>query len=338
MIRIEVIEKVMDEILKEEIDYSTLKNKLEDFKLFLLSLVSLDLEEEQNRKDIQSENGIALCTTFAAMCINDIIRTRQFIRGVYKAVAQVRAQQSGPVKILYAGTGPFATLILPLLTKYDVDDLQLVLLEVNKQTVAYLKKLIKQLGIENYVEKIECEDASSYKIEGTNEIDILVSETMQHGLVKEQQVPIMLNLVSQLHKQTIIIPNKIKLDLALMNSSAELLLEMKSNNRYKELKTLLEFDKEFIYSFIEKNPNWEREVQFELCERIDFQTENNKDLDKLVVLTSIQVHNEEWIKYDSSSLTIPNVLFRLEEMQHEKKELSLYYVVREIPDFEYELN
>lgn len=82
------------------------------------------------------------------------------MRGIFAAVKHLHHKKTKPVRILYAGTGPFATLVLPLITKYSPEDLQLILLEVNPQTIVHLKQLIKSLGIENYIEKIICEDAT----------------------------------------------------------------------------------------------------------------------------------------------------------------------------------
>lgn len=77
----EIITTLMNEILEEEINYAVMEQKLHDFKTFLLDITHLDLNDLEDRKDMQFENGIALCTTFAALCIQDLMRTRQFVRG-----------------------------------------------------------------------------------------------------------------------------------------------------------------------------------------------------------------------------------------------------------------
>ena len=331
---IEAIKDVTKEILSEELDYVSLKNKLENLNSILFSIVELDVNDLKDREDIPFENGIALCTTFAALCVVDLMRTRQFIRGVFKAVKTVRSQKTTPVRFFYAGTGPFATLILPLLTKYSPDELQLTLLEVNETTGNYLKSLIKELGIEPYIEKIISEDASKYTIDETQEVDIFISETMQHGLVKEQQVPIMLNLVNQLDKDVIIIPSKIKLDLALLNTSERVAINQSNEPKYNVLKTLLEFDKQFIHSY---SNQVKKKGRFELCKQLQFLKESDEEYDRLGILTSIQVYDDEWIDIDECSLTVPKLLLDLRREQKDKREISLDYVIKESPDFEYEL-
>ncbi len=128
MKKIITIEGVMDEILKEEIHFLDLKDKLNEYSKELIQLSGLVLENEQNKKDIHHENGMALSTTFAARCIDDIIRTRQFIRGIYQAIEDLQLKKSKPITLFYAGTGPFATLSLPILTKFSPQELQLILL------------------------------------------------------------------------------------------------------------------------------------------------------------------------------------------------------------------
>jgi len=151
MIYHKVIEEVTQEILSEQIDYRSLQEKLENLKTLLIDLTELDLDQQSNREDLQFKNGIAIGSTWAALCVVDLIRTRQFVRGIFKAVNQLIEKEVKPVRILYAGTGPFATLILPLLTKFSPDQLQLVLFEVNPETIKQLRRLIKHLNIGTYI-------------------------------------------------------------------------------------------------------------------------------------------------------------------------------------------
>ena len=169
-----------------------------------------------------------------------------------------------------------------------------------------------------------------YQFDASQHIDVLVSETMQHGLVKEQQVPIMINLVSQLPKKSIVIPNNIQLDLARMNSRSNLRLEGKNHLIYKQIKRLLDFTPEFIHTIDAKEKN------FPLCSQVDF-LEGQKVYDKLVILTSIQVYKDEWIHVDLSSLTIPNFLLKSHQ-EKDRKHISLSYVIKEQPNFEFELS
>ena len=198
-------------------------------------------------------------------------------------------------------------------------------MDVNEKTLEYLVKVLKALDIQDYVENIICGDATQYQIENPKEIDILVSETMQHGLVKEQQVPIMMNLVSQLNKDAVVIPNNIQLNLALKSSSANFIMEWNNDLMYKQLTHLWDFTPEFIHA-----SNTDQKT-FELCQNIDFSNQD-ETYDKLVVLTNIQVYKDSWIERDISGLTIPKILLDLNEQDQRK--VSLSYVIKEQPNFE----
>ncbi len=334
-----VIEKLIKEVLSDEIDYVALKENMEAYEALLINLSGLELEDESNKNnDISFENGTALGTTWAAMCVVDLIRTRQFMRGIWKAVEDLYKKKTKPIRILYAGSGPFATLVLPLMTRYTAKELQIVLLEVNEKTVGYLKRVLKQLNIEDYIAEIVCEDATAYKVATPQHIDILISETMQHALVKEQQVPILLNLIKQLREDVVMIPEKIELKLALMNTNMPLILKCKEVSKYIDIATLLEFDKAYI-NLYNATQDYAKKKVIELLERMPFRREEVSNFyDRLVVLTLIQVYGREWIREDESGLTIPKILLDLKGIDEHKKEISISYIMKGNPYFEYELS
>ena len=312
------LRKITKVILADELNYQVLLNTMEEYKALLLELSTIELEDTANRKNIQFENGVAIGTTWAARCVDDIMRTRQFIRGAFKAVDDKLKEKEGAVHVLYAGSGPFATLLLPLLATYSDSQLQLTILEINPGSVAFLKRVVSKLGFEKYIVKIINEDATSYKIDDV--IDILISETMQHALVKEQQVPIMLNLVNQLPSSAIIIPECIKLELAYMNINR---IATGTGDRYKTISTLLHFNQSFINHHNPSKNIIDKSVELSICD--------SKAFNKIVVLTSIQVYQDEWIKYDESGLTIPKIL---RPTPATDQTLNIKYVLGEIPGYE----
>ena len=69
--------------------------------------------------DIHLASGVAINPQAAAHCVNDYGRSVAFIRGVHAAIKILQARFSGqPLKILYAGCGPFATLIMATLVRF----------------------------------------------------------------------------------------------------------------------------------------------------------------------------------------------------------------------------
>ena len=76
------------------------------------------------------KDGVAISPEAAAHCVSDTQRTVVFIRAAYAAITAAKQRfTAGPIEILYAGCGPFATLLLPLLTKLNPGELVVHLLD-----------------------------------------------------------------------------------------------------------------------------------------------------------------------------------------------------------------
>jgi hypothetical protein len=185
---------------------------------FLLQITGTDADEDKHREKIHLESGHAIGLTWAAMCINDILRTKKFMDGIYEAVVHtIRKQGKRPIHILYAGTGPFATLVLPLVSRFSSTQLRFTLLEVNESSFHCLKRLIDVLQLRSYIYHTEKADATTWQNDPEFPPDIFISETMNTGLGKEPQVAIFFNIVPQLNDEVIIIPETITLQAALID-------------------------------------------------------------------------------------------------------------------------
>ena len=214
----ETLRKIAKVLIAPTIDYEQLSKAIFQLREFYLKISEVDLENDMNRKDIHLSNGKALGTSWAARCVDDIIRTKKFVSGVYQAVQKLLGEHPEKrVHILYAGTGPFGTLVTPLTTLFSSDQLQFTFLELNSVSYQKIQQVVKRMEIESYVRRIVQTDASSYQIPINEKVDILLSETMQNGLKKEQQVPIIYNLLRQIDYEVILIPELIELQLAVMN-------------------------------------------------------------------------------------------------------------------------
>ena len=84
-IRKEII-RVTSEYFEDQRDYQKLLNASKEFKSILNAICEQDMDNKEGRKDIEYENGKALGTFWAALCLDDLVRTRQFIRGIDKAI------------------------------------------------------------------------------------------------------------------------------------------------------------------------------------------------------------------------------------------------------------
>ncbi len=207
------IHQVTQVLIAEELDFAKLQQAVVAYRNFLTQEDHLIGLTEEFRMDIELDSGKAIGTAWAALCIDDLVRTKRFVKGLCEAVRAVLATKEGPVVILYAGTGPFAALALPLTTMFRVDQIRIRALEINPLSCQYLERLLDSLAVAGYFESIKQVDASHYQIPAPKDIDILLSETMQRGLEKEPQVAIMQNLVPQLREDVILIPERIELSI-----------------------------------------------------------------------------------------------------------------------------
>jgi predicted RNA methylase len=192
------------------------------------------------------------------------------------------------VHVLYAGTGPFATLALPVMMMFKPEDVQFTFLEINTESIDILKQVIDSLDLHAYVKDIYQCDASVWEVASTA-IDIVISETMNRALKTEPQLAIMLNLASQLPQDTVFLPEEIKVSLC------------KWNNKDKEpekLAELIAFNKALMYSIIESSSdkNWvfaDQQIQFSLSEN-----------EQLYFMTDVRVNEGNILNLNDSSLNL----------------------------------
>lgn len=185
--------------LQEEDDITLLNSAVQAYRELLTSLSSIDLTSNETAENLHSTSGMALGGRWAVSCMDDPLRTKRFIKATYLAVNRLMAKGISTVHILYAGTGPFAALVLPLTRKFSHDQLQFAMLEINPISFDCLQNMIKTLQIDKYIKATENSDATKYIVtkEDSISLNILLSETMQAALLSEQQVSIMAALAAQ---------------------------------------------------------------------------------------------------------------------------------------------
>lgn len=320
--------------LDENLDFKELTNATQSYKKLLETVTGADLNTDTGRQHVSNANGIAIGTYWAALCLDDFMRTRQFIRGIHVAIEEKLQQQQDTLHIMYAGTGPYATLLLPLIFKYPKERIRYTFMEINAFTYNIMQTVLAGVGLEDYNIETVLTDACTYVIEDGNKPDIIISETMQNALANEHQVPIFFNLMHQAKADTVFIPEKIEIYWGLKQSGVPLLELTKVH--YHQVKKILEVSKEAMFSLIQ-NPNALQEGQPFGEEQTIIEAQDQEGYTELLLLTEIQVYKQERLEVKQSGLTLPKIVLHDLSTSTQKLMIKSHYKISEKPTLEYEI-
>jgi len=207
--------QISADILTEGDFHEKLAPAVNEYSNLMFSLTDVNAEQPEGLPDIHTGHGRAIGVFKAAFCINEPIRVQRFCRGLHKAVSdKLKLNPGRPVHVIYAGTGPFAALAIPVIMQFSPSQLQFTLLEINSVSYSILQKVLKELELTAYVKRFELCNAITWKVPD-EAIDIVISETMNYALLKEPQINIMLNMISQLGDRVTYIPQNISVQLAI---------------------------------------------------------------------------------------------------------------------------
>ena len=216
------LSQISDILLDETSPSASLREALDAFAQLCseVSGIEPDRSFDAWAGDSLLEDGVAIAPEAAAHCVKDYQRSVVFIRAAHAAIRAARARFANQrIEILYAGCGPFATLLLPLLGRFKVGELDVHLLDIHQQSLDSAQRLIEHFGLQahriNYVQ----DDACSYRHPGRPHI--IIAETMQKSLEQEPQVAVTANLAPQLNARGVFIPEKIEVTLCLADLQAE---------------------------------------------------------------------------------------------------------------------
>jgi predicted RNA methylase len=327
--------RVTAEYLEDTLDYLKLSKASVEYKALLNAICEQDLDAKNGRDDILFENGMALGTFWAALCLDDLLRTRQFIRGIDKAIKD-KIDIQKPLHILYAGTGPFATLILPFICKYSKQEITYTFLEINPLSFQLLQNTVSKIGLDEHDITYVKEDATKYQIDPKNKPDIIISETMQNALAKEQQVPIFLNLMEQAKDDSIFIPKKIELFIGLKKAGIPM-EKMQLKDYHKEQK-VFEVSRESMFTPNQKERTEGKNTDISFTKKqIIIDPKKRQEFNQLAILTEIQVYKDETILINQSGLTTPIFIKDIPKNSKETITIDTQYQISSVPKLEYQI-
>jgi len=287
--------------------------------------VDFDETEKISRQRIRTKSGMALDPDSAASCLDDMMRTRKFILGIRDAISErLRQDPVRPVTVLYAGTGPFASLLTPLITVFSPAKMQLVLLEINPASFHYLQKMISCFEMERYVINLVQADATTHCITGSQQPDIIVSETMNNALRKEPQVAIVANLIPQCNRNPLLIPRSIRVDACLAGNTGI------DPGAFIVLKTLLDLDAP-TSGMIGNDPMSVTVLSKGI--EITIPETPGELYDRIVLRTSIHIFGKHKLLENESGLTIPHIVMMKGDSFQERDKLLFRYIMGADPGF-----
>jgi hypothetical protein len=182
----------------------------------------IDPEADVAWGETYSAEGLAISPTQAAMCADQSRRTAMFLRGVHDAISKALAASTSPkpVHVLYAGSGPYATLAVPLMTLFSPELVRFTILDLHKISIKSVKSIVRRLRLGGSVASYVVADACQYSIPKDEMPDVILSETMNAALEFEPQVAIMRHLAGQAPGARLV-PESVRVDAVLLDTSEE---------------------------------------------------------------------------------------------------------------------
>ena len=154
MPKIEQLKKIAQILLDEQSDYGLLLQTCQDFFDLgeAISGVGEQSVEASQLSDTILPNGKAVSPLTAARCVREFARTSRFVRGLYEALLEAQHRFPGQkIHTLYAGSGPYATLILPLLTILPRDEFRFTLIDIHPLALESARKVIHYFGFDDFI-------------------------------------------------------------------------------------------------------------------------------------------------------------------------------------------
>ncbi len=215
------LSRVAGEIVGPEKELGDLIPQATALRDLIERLANFRIDHEHDIADGQTrlEHGLAISPTLAAMCMHELFRTLAFIRGLHEAIHDA-ANSHRPVRVLYAGCGPYALLALPLMTVFSREDVVFTLLDIHPECLEKARALTDLLGLAHYLGDCICADATRHQIPADKTPDVIVSETMAVTLRNEPQVAIARHLLTQA-PAALMVPQSVSVGVCLLDWSRE---------------------------------------------------------------------------------------------------------------------
>lgn len=315
------IKKLVESLLSDSLSELEVQQTLNEIHQYFQEITQISgfSQEIKHLAAVPTAGGMALGLNHAAQCLLDYKRTVQFLKGMVAAIRDKQKEHpQETIRVFYAGCGPYAPFVSLIAPLFEVSDIQFSLLEINKDSLISAKKLINGLSLSDYVQAYYLEDAVTFKIPNPDSFHILFSETLDALLYRESYVPILWNLLPQLPKNTILIPENVCLEVSIIeqaNDQNTAINEKAMGNIFDTRKTIATHDK-----VAELPPHFPPHS-------VDLNVVENPTL--IIIDTIVSVYQDYKLQRGESSLTLPCQL-QLGELAKEKTLNFTYYLKPQI--------
>ncbi len=309
-------------LLQQETQPLEVRKYLNEINTHFQTITGLDAQKYQveNLAAIPAAKGRALGLHHAAQCLLDYQRTIRFLKATRAAIEQKRKEQPNKViHVLYAGCGPYAPFITLIAPFFQPKEVQFSLIEINKKSMGLAQKCIHALNLSAYVKETYVADAVSFKIPEPEVYDILISETLDALLYRECYVPILCNLLPQLRKDILVIPENVTVELSFLQATKKeetpKVLELGSVFNVREaiashatiMNTLLQFP----------------------AYKINLNSLRMEHYEKMRLDTKVHIYDDLYLHRNESSLTIP-LEFKLAQPFQKNTVMFAYFMEPDI--------
>ncbi|XOV78784.1 MAG: hypothetical protein ACFHVJ_17920 [Aestuariibacter sp.] len=186
----------------------------------LSSVTQISTEADMsNWQDVELASGVAISPVQAAKCLKESVRTQAFLNGVYKAISD-KLEKHETVTVLYAGSGPYGTILIPLLPLFSARRVRVTIVDIHPENIEAIQKVTDWIGVNDYIDDYCILDACKWHPTGTtpSQFDMVLSETMNAFLKREPQVSIFAHLAQYLKPDGELIPQSIAVEAWLATS------------------------------------------------------------------------------------------------------------------------
>ena len=323
--------KITQTLLDKNASHGELLRVVHELSAFFeqYSFISTKMSRYELSKDAihtYLDSGIAISPLDAAICTHEYLRTAKYIRAVFEALNDLLMKfQDQEINLLYAGCGPYGTLVIPLLSFFDSKRLKVTFLDIHRSSLNSIQNIIQALGLEDFVKGYIQEDATLYQ--SPQDLHIIVTETMKAAFDNEPQVAITLNLLPQLLKGGVFLPQRVVVgfELAITKHQQENGY-IKKTKQSKPLCTVIDFDttKEL------KKENVIATKIFQVSKKV------NQKMAPFFT-TTIYIYKEHVLKENESSLNIPKKI-KFSKTLSKNDRVSFVYDFGAKPTIGYSLN